>query len=72
LQEKDSKGFKYFRLIAKLAGLVLVLVSVLIYMVHYVSNFAERIGLVIFVIGALLWILDTILSVIYDWSAIKK
>ena len=72
MHEKDSQGFRYFRLIAKSAGLILVLVSILTFLVRSLTTYAEKIGLVIFVIGSLLWILDTILSTIEDWSGIRK
>ncbi len=72
MREKDSQGFRYFRLIAKSAGLILVLVGVLVFLVHHLTTYAEKIGLVIFVIGSLLWILDTILSTIEDWADIRK
>ncbi len=69
---KDSQGFRYFKLIAKSGGLTLALVGVLIFLVHYLETYAEKIGLVIFVVGSLLWILATILSTIEDWADIKK
>jgi uncharacterized membrane protein len=73
MMQKYRQGFRYARLIAKMVGLVFSLVGILIFMIQNVSAYGGMIiGVVIFVIGALLWALDTLWNALDDWKNLSN
>lgn len=73
MKQKYKQGFRYARLIAKSVGLVFALVGILIFMIQNISAYAGMIaGVVIFVIGAFLWALDTLWSALDDWKRLSE
>ena len=72
MQEKYNQCFRYARLIVKPVGLVFALVGILIFMIQYLSIYTGTAGLVIFIIGSLLWALDTLWSTLDGWKELGK
>ena len=72
IDERCKQRFRYFRLIAKASGLMFALGAVLIFMIQYLPAHAGRPVLIIFIIGSLLWALDTLWSTLDDCRALTK
>ncbi|MBI2850187.1 MAG: hypothetical protein HYX80_03985 [Chloroflexi bacterium] len=67
MREKLRQLFRYTRLIAKATGLTFTLLGVLIFMLQFLPKGMGSV-LIIFIIGASLWALDTLWSTLDDWK----
>lgn len=73
MRQKYNQAFRYARLIAKPTGLVFALVGILMFMLQYLSTYTGTFpGLVIFIIGSLLWALDTLWGTLDDWKKLGR
>jgi uncharacterized membrane protein len=75
MRDKYRKVFRYARLIVKPVGFVFAFVGIIMFVVEVLGSVGSTMGkggLIMLVVGAALWLLDTLWDTADDWDELRK
>lgn len=75
MRKRYRRGFRYARLIIKPTGFVFVVAGITIFVVQVLGAVEKSMGiggLVVLIVGASFWLLDTLFSTAEDWEKLRE